>query len=53
MQHELTVRSRGIIMDKEGRDDSYHLMSDRGEIELIDNAGHPYAADPVSVVRLR
>jgi len=27
-------------------------MSDRGEIELIDNAGNPYAADPVSVVRL-
>jgi hypothetical protein len=27
-------------------------MSDRGEIELIDNAADPYAADPVSVVRL-
>jgi hypothetical protein len=27
-------------------------MSDRGEIELIDNASDPYAADPVSVVRL-
>ena len=33
-------------------DGSYHLMSDRGEIELIDNASDPYAADPVSVVRL-
>jgi hypothetical protein len=33
-------------------DGSYHVMSDRGEIELIDNAGNPYAADPVSVVRL-
>jgi len=25
-------------------DGSYHLMSDRGEIELIDNASDPYAA---------
>ncbi len=33
-------------------DGSYHIMSDRGEIELIDNANNPYAADPVSVVRL-
>ena len=33
-------------------DGSYHIMSDRGEIELIDNANNPYAPDPVSVVRL-
>jgi hypothetical protein len=33
-------------------DGSYHIMSDRGEIKLIDNANDPYAADPVSVVRL-
>lgn len=33
-------------------DGSFHIMSDRGEIELIDNAQNPYAADPVSVVRL-
>jgi hypothetical protein len=33
-------------------DGSFHILSDRGEIELIDNAGNPYAADPVSVVRL-
>jgi hypothetical protein len=33
-------------------DGSYHIMSDRGEIELIDNANDPYAIDPVSVVRL-
>lgn len=33
-------------------DGSYHIMSDRAEIELIDNAGNPYAADPISVVRL-
>jgi len=33
-------------------DGSYHILSDRGEIELIDNAGNPYAPDPVSVVRL-
>jgi len=33
-------------------DGSYHIMSDRGEIELIDNANDPHAPDPVSVVRL-
>ena len=33
-------------------DGSYHIMSDRGAIELIDNANDPYAPDPVSVVRL-
>jgi hypothetical protein len=33
-------------------DGSYHIMSDRAEIELIDNANDPHAPDPVSVVRL-
>jgi hypothetical protein len=33
-------------------DGSFHIMSDRGEIELIDNANNPYAPDPVSVVSL-
>jgi len=33
-------------------DGTFHVMSDRGEIELIDNAQDPYATDPVSVVRL-
>jgi hypothetical protein len=33
-------------------DGTFHVMSDRGEIELIDNAQDPYASDPVSVVRL-
>ena len=33
-------------------DGSYLIMSDRGEIELIDNAQDPYSPDPVSVVRL-
>jgi hypothetical protein len=33
-------------------DGSFHILSDRGEIELIDNANNPYASDPVSVVRL-
>jgi len=37
---------------EERADGSYHIMSDRGEIELIDNANDPYAPDPVSVVRL-
>ncbi len=33
-------------------DGSYHILSDRGEIELIDNAHDPYAPDPMSIVRL-
>jgi hypothetical protein len=33
-------------------DGTFHIMSDRGEIELIDNATDPYSPDPVSVVRL-
>jgi hypothetical protein len=33
-------------------DGSFHIMSDRGEIELVDNANNPYAPDPMSVVRL-
>ena len=33
-------------------DGSFHIMSDRGEIELVDNANNLYAPDPVSVVRL-
>jgi hypothetical protein len=33
-------------------DGTFHVMSDRGEIELIDNAQDPYSSDPVSVVRL-
>lgn len=35
-----------------GADGSFHILSDRGEIELVDNAGDPYAASPVSVVRV-
>ena len=33
-------------------DGTFHVMSDRGEIELIDNAQDPGSSDPVSVVRL-
>lgn len=41
-----------VIIREYRADGSYHIMSDRGEIEFIDNAGNPYAPDPVSVVRL-
>jgi hypothetical protein len=42
-----------ITVIREYRSDgTFHIMSDRGEIELIDNAQDPYAPDPVSVVRL-
>jgi hypothetical protein len=40
------------IVRQYGADGSFHILSDRGEIELIDNAQDPYAPDPVSVVRL-
>jgi hypothetical protein len=33
-------------------DGSFHVMSDRGAIELVDNANDLNAADPISVVRL-
>jgi hypothetical protein len=33
-------------------DGSFHILSDRGEIEVIDNAQDPFAPDPISVVRL-
>lgn len=33
-------------------DGSFHILSDRAEIELIDNANDPGAPDPVSLVRL-
>ena len=42
-----------ITVIREYRSDgTFHIMSDRGEIELIDNAQNPHSPDPVSVVRL-
>ena len=42
-----------ITVIREYRSDgTFHIMSDRGEIELIDNAQDPHSPDPVSVVRL-
>jgi hypothetical protein len=40
------------IIREYSADGSYHIMSDRGEIELVDNASDPYAASPISVVRV-
>jgi hypothetical protein len=40
------------IVREYGADGSFLILSDRGEIELIDNAQDPRAGDPVSVVRL-
>jgi hypothetical protein len=40
------------IVREYGADGSFQILSDRGEIELIDNAQNPYAPDPISVVRL-
>lgn len=41
-----------VIIREYSADGSLLIMSDRGEIELVDNAQNPYAADPVSVVKL-
>jgi hypothetical protein len=42
-----------ITVIREYRSDgTFHIMSDRGEIELVDNAQNPLSPDPVSVVRL-
>lgn len=55
MRHELTVWSRGIIMDKEARDVSTCIATAaRGLGYHAENVTDydPYAPDPVSVVRL-
>lgn len=41
-----------VVVREYHADGSFHIMSDRGEIELIDNANNPWAPDPVSLVRL-
>ena len=51
-EHYTHADGTSTIIREYRADGSYHIMSDRGEIELIDNASNPYAPDPVSVVRL-
>ncbi len=52
-EERYTHSDGGITIIREYRSDgTFHVMSDRGEIELVDNAQDPYAPDPVSVVRL-
>ncbi|HEY7483758.1 MAG TPA: hypothetical protein VH912_04790 [Streptosporangiaceae bacterium] len=41
-----------VIVRAYNADGSFHILSNRGEIEVIDNAQDPAAPDPVSVVRL-
>jgi hypothetical protein len=41
-----------VIIREYSADGSFHIMSDRAEIELVDNARDPYAPDPISLVRL-
>jgi hypothetical protein len=41
-----------VVVRQYHADGSFHIMSDRAEIELVDNAGDPYAPDPISLVRL-
>jgi hypothetical protein len=41
-----------VIVRRYHADGSFLVMSDRGEIELVDNANDPYAPDPISLVRL-
>jgi hypothetical protein len=52
-EERYTHADGGITVVREYRSDgTFHIMSDRGEIELIDNATDPYSPDPVSIVRL-
>ena len=52
-EERYTHADGSVTVIREYRSDgTFHVMSDRGEIELIDNAHDPYAPDPVSVVRL-
>ena len=52
-EERYTHSDGSITVIREYRSDgTFHIMSDRGEIELIDNAQDPYAPDPVSIVRL-
>ena len=41
-----------VIIRNYPADGSFHLMSDRGEIELIDNASDYRSPNPISVVKL-
>ena len=41
-----------VIIRNYPADGSFHLMSDKGEIELIDNASDYRSPNPISVVRL-
>jgi hypothetical protein len=52
-EERYTHADGSVVIIREYRaDGSLHIMSDRGEIELVDNAQNPYAPDPVSVVKL-
>jgi hypothetical protein len=41
-----------VIIRNYPADGSFHIMSDRGEIQLIDNAGNHRSPQSVSVVKL-
>lgn len=41
-----------VIIRNYSADGSFHLLSDRGAIEFIDNAGDHRSPNPVSVVKL-
>jgi hypothetical protein len=41
-----------VIIREYPADGSFHIMSDRGEIELFDHAGDYRSPQPVSIVRL-
>jgi hypothetical protein len=52
-EERYTHRDGTVVVVREYHaDGSFHILSDRAEIELIDNANNPGAPDPVSLVRL-
>jgi hypothetical protein len=53
VEERYTHKDGSIVVIREyPADGSFHIMSDRGEIALIDNAGNRRSPDTISVVRL-
>lgn len=52
-ERRYTHADQSVVIIRQYRlDGSFRIMTNRGEIEVMDNANDPYARDPVTVVRL-
>lgn len=53
VEERYTHEDGSVVLIREyPADGSFHIMSDRAEIELIDNAANRFSPDAVSIVRL-